>query len=45
MHLQSIKISTDIHEDLNQEKSSLFLCELVKHFMLTATSYEEKHFD
>lgn len=47
MHLQSIKISTDIHEDLNQEKSKFIFMRISEAFTLQQQQAEiiKKHFD
>ena len=47
MHLQSIKISTDIHEDLNQEKSKFIFMRISEAFKLQQQQAEiiKKHFD
>lgn len=47
MHLQSIKISTDIHEDLNQEKSKFIFMRISEAFTLQQHQAEiiKKHFD
>ncbi|MCL9769171.1 endonuclease/exonuclease/phosphatase family protein [Flavobacterium sp. HXWNR69] len=47
MHLQSIKISTDIHENLNQEKSKFIFKRISEAFTLQQQQAEiiKKHFD